>query len=142
MTRDRRQAECREDLADCEVNDQQPARCGAANSTNQSPRPLLQTVSLQQADHWQNDPDDGDISVLVESVPQRGEHLQERHMAEEPGDDPRDCDYQQRIEPQRKADDDQRDSKQRPVVNHSLRLPNPPPPGVSMTKRSPASTSA
>src|SRR3954465_5767443 len=142
MTRHRRQAECGENLADCEIDDQQPAGRGTANSTDESPRLLLQTVSLQQPDDRQDDPDDRDISVVVESVSEGGEHLQERHMAEEPGDVSCDCNDQQRIEPQSEADDNQCDPEQRPVIDHSPHSPNAPPPGVSITNRSPARTSA
>ncbi len=62
--------------------------------------------------------------------------------AEQARRDRRDRDDQQRIEPQREAEDDQRNAEQRPIIDHSPLLPNPPPPGVSITKRSPGWTSA
>ena len=73
---------------------------------------------------------------------ERVEHFQERQMAEESGDDCRDRDDEQRIEAQGKADDDQRNPEQWPVVDHSPFLPKPPPPGVSITSRSPGCISA
>jgi hypothetical protein len=78
-------------------------------------------------------------------VTERTEHLEERHMSEQAGDDRRDRDHQQRIEPQREAEDDERDPEQREIVHGRSSLrggPNPPPPGVSITNRSPGATSA
>ena len=43
------------------------------------------------------------------------EHLQEWQMAEQPGDDSRHRDHHQRVEAEREADDDQRDSEERPI---------------------------
>src|SRR5438128_998123 len=67
--------------------------------------------------------------------------LQKRHPAEQSGNDRCHRHDQQRIESQREPEDDQRNPEQRPIIDHSSRLPNPPPPGVSMTKRSPGRTS-
>src|SRR5207253_1727793 len=83
-------------------------------------------VALEQTDHRQYDPDDRDVAVLVEAVAEGAEHLDERHVAEEAGDDRRDRNHQQRVEAQREADDDQRDSQERPATDHSPFLPSPP----------------
>ena len=61
MARNGRQAERGEDLAEAEIDDQQPARRRARMPRDQRPRPLLQTVAFEQADHRQDDPDDRDI---------------------------------------------------------------------------------
>src|SRR6185503_10363663 len=50
-----------------------------------SPRALLQTVALEQSDDRQDDPHDGDVAVFVEAVPERRDHLEERHSAEQAG---------------------------------------------------------
>ena len=73
---------------------------------------------------------------------ERRQHFQERQVAEQAGDDRSDRDDQKRIEPQREPDDDQRDAEEGPIIDHSPLLPNPPPPGVSITNRSPGRTSA
>src|SRR5581483_606613 len=54
----------------------------------------------------------------------------------------RDRHHQQRIEAQGEAEDDERNAQERPIIDHPSRLPNPPPPGVSMTNRSRAFISA
>src|SRR5438270_6358864 len=142
LTRQRHPAKRRNDLAKTEIDDQQSPSRRAPHSRDQRARPLLQPVTFQQPDHRQHDPDDRDVAVLVESVAERAEHFQERHMAEQAGDDRRHRDDEQRIEAQRKADDDKRNPQQWPVIDHSPFLPKPPPPGVSITNRSPGCISA
>src|SRR6185503_9248829 len=141
VARDRGQAERREQLAEAEIDDQQSSGGRPANARDQRARPLLQAVALEQADDWQHDPGDRDVAIFVEAMPERREHLQDVHPAQQAGGDRRGRHDQQRIEPEREAEDDQEDAEQRPVVDHSG-LPKPPPPGVSITKRSPACTSA
>ena len=65
-----------------------------------------------------------------------------RHAGDQACRDRRRGHDEHRVHLQRAADDDQRDPDQRPVVDHPSPLPKPPPPGVSMTNRSPTLTSA
>src|SRR6185503_11765424 len=86
--------------------------------------------------------DQGDGAVFVEAVAEHPEHLEEGHVREQPCRDRRDSHDQERVEAERKAEDDERDPNEWPIVDHSSLLPNPPPPGVSITTRSPGCTSA
>src|SRR4029453_17108700 len=79
---------------------------------------------------------------VVERLAEGRDDLMPVHPGDETCGDRRYRHDQHRVELQREADDDQRDADQRPIVDHDPSLPNPPPPGVSITKRSPMSTSA
>src|SRR5690242_5436029 len=142
VTCDGGESQRRQNLSKAHVDEEQPADRRALHALDQRAGLLLQPVALEEPNDRQHDVEHGDVAVLVEAVAERREHLQERHPAEQAGNDRRGGNHQQWIESQREPDDDQGNAEQRPVVDHASPLPNPPPPGVSITKRSPGCISA
>jgi hypothetical protein len=114
MAGDRDQAERRTALAEEEVDDEQPPDGRRLDAADHRRRALLEAVALEQADHRQHDPDDGDDPVVVERLAEGGDDLDDVHSGDEAGGDRGRGHHQHRIEPQREAGDDDQDSEEDP----------------------------
>ena len=80
-------------------------------------RALLEARALEQADHRQREPDDGDVAAVDERLAERGDDVDEAEWRREPRRDRRDGDDEQRVQPEREADDDDEDADQREHVS-------------------------
>ena len=76
------EADRRGDLAEEQIEDQQPAGRRACKPRITAARALLQAVALEQADHRQHDPDDGDDPVVVERLAEGGDDLDRVHAGD------------------------------------------------------------
>jgi hypothetical protein len=74
-------------------------------------------VALKQANHWQDDPCDADIAVIIERFAKRFDHGNEIEPAKKPCHESSDNDHHERVKLQRKPDHHDQYSDQRPIAH-------------------------
>ena len=104
-------------MAKGKISDQQPAHGRATHSFDHRAGALLQAVPFKQADHRQNDPCDSDVAIVIKGFAQRLYQSNKIEPGEHTSRQRRTHHHHQRIEPQRKTNNDDRNSKEWPIAH-------------------------
>ncbi|MNZ89648.1 hypothetical protein D3C78_1085820 [compost metagenome] len=89
-------------LAQHEIEHQDAGRGGLADAGDPALRPLLEAVTLQQADHRQDQNEGGQLPTVEELLTEGLQQPGQGHAGRQTGRQPRRRHYQQRVEPERK----------------------------------------
>ena len=112
MPTQRRESKRRGDLANGKVDGQHAPRGGSGHTGDDGACALLEAGAFQQANDGKQEPYDGHISTFDERLPERRHHFHGAESTCEPGCEACDSDDEQRIHPQREADNDDQDADQ------------------------------
>ena len=107
----RGEAERRSDLADGEIEDEDAARAGALQLADERAGALADAAALQEADHRQHQPSDGDEAIGDKRFAQHGDNHERREACRKAGHQSRERHHQERIDPQGEAQNDDGDAR-------------------------------
>lgn len=106
MAAERGETERGGELTHGEVGEENARSSCSSQSAHERSRPLFETGVLKQSDHWQDEPHDGDVAARYERFAKGGNDRERTEAAGDAGCEPRNSDYEERVDPESKSDDD------------------------------------